>query len=385
MNKIIFPLQRGMTSPAVADLQAALQTLLDRALILANDEGARRELSTALSGERANQTFGSATRRLVAFFQEERRIDGGGIVDERTANALNQLLGDLGLLDEVDHRNELPRVVSGRVRRSDQQPFRGTVRAVHVADRSSIRLGDDETDAEGNYVIRYQPLPDANGINLRVSVLDETGNATQSSDIVRNAAAIQVIDFNIPFVKPPSATRQVEGRVVFDHGAPAQGLTLRLYRLGFGGAEGETRVAETTVGEHGVYSLVYTADGPVANLEVRTVDPSGKEVALSKIIKDAGEKEVLNLVAPAGAQPLTPEFNRLSSDLRPQIGDLNRLRIARETPQQQDLTLLHEATGWDARLIATAAMATRLSAPEETGLSQDALYGVLRVGLPSDQ
>ncbi|HET9710306.1 MAG TPA: hypothetical protein VFP64_00435, partial [Pyrinomonadaceae bacterium] len=386
MNKIIFPLTRGMTGAAVADLHTALQALLDRALIQPNDQGARIELSIALVRDRVERSYGSATRRGVGLFQEERELEARGEVDERTSSALNALLGQLGLLDgTTDHSNQLQRVVSGRVSRSDQQPFKGTVRALHVAERATIRLGDDETDAEGNYTIRYESLADVSVFNLRVSVLDEAGTTVQSSDVVRDAKAVELLDLVVPFVKPPVTTRQIEGRVVFDNGAPAEGLRLRLYRLGFGGAEGESRLTETTAREHGVYSLSYTVDGQTANLEVRAVDPAGKEVALSKIIKNAGDREVLNLVAPVESLPMTAEFVRLASDLQPHVGDLGRLRTARETTNQQDLTILHEATGWDARLIATAAMATKLSVDEETGLPQDALYGLLRVGLPSDK
>src|SRR5258705_4298460 len=148
MNKITFPLQMQMTGAAVADLQAALQTFLDRALILPNDEGARRELSRALSRERPNQSYGSATSKLVDRFQEEQRLEIRGAVDEPTAKALNGLLRQLGLLDATDAGVERQRVVSGRVRRSDQLPFSGVVRALHVGERGTIRLGDDETDAE---------------------------------------------------------------------------------------------------------------------------------------------------------------------------------------------------------------------------------------------
>jgi hypothetical protein len=386
MNKITFPLRLQMIGPAVGDLQAALQALLDRGLLLRDDEGSRRELSAVLARERPNQTFGSATAKLVARFQEERQLEPRAEVDERTAKALNDLLQQLGLLDDTNHRNGLQRLVSGSVNRSDQQPFSGIVRAFHVDERGTIRLGEDKTGPDGTYTIRYEPLPDIGVVNLRVSVLNENGRVAQSSDVIRNAGPIQVIDLIVPFVQQPPARRQVEGRVVFDHGGPAKGLTLRLYRLGFGGAEGETRLNEMTAGEHGVYSLQYTIEGQSANLEVRAVDSAGKEISLSKIIRNATDREVLNLVAPADSMPATAEFTRLSSDLQPHIGgDLTRLRSARETAERQDLTILHEATGWDARLIATAAMSTRLSGPEETGLSQDALYGLLRVGLPSDK
>ena len=154
---------------------------------------------------------------------------------------------------------------------------------------------------------------------------------------MRNAGVIEVIDLVVPLVQPPAVTQQVEGRIVFDHGAPAEGLKLRLYRKGFGGAEGESLLKETTVREQGVYSLPYKTDAQAANLEVRAVDANGKEISLSTIIKNASATEVLNLVAPATMQPMAAEFNRLSTDLQPHIrGDLTRLRIARETADQQD-------------------------------------------------
>ena len=49
MNRIIFPLEPQMQGPEVADLQAALQLLLDRGFILRDDEGVRRELSATES------------------------------------------------------------------------------------------------------------------------------------------------------------------------------------------------------------------------------------------------------------------------------------------------------------------------------------------------
>ena len=94
MNKIIFPLKLRMKNSAVGDLQDALQLLLDRGVILANDEGTRRELSAVLLRERAAQTYGSGTRKLVSIFQEERQLQTGGAVGEATAEALNVLLSE---------------------------------------------------------------------------------------------------------------------------------------------------------------------------------------------------------------------------------------------------------------------------------------------------
>ena len=49
---------------------------------------------------------------------------------------------------------------------------------------------------------------------------------------------------------------------------------------------------------------------------------------------------------------------------------------------RQDISLLHQSTGWDARLVATAANAAKVSAV--TLIAHDALYGVLRAGLPQE-
>ena len=72
MNTIIFPLKPQMQGPEVADLQDALLLFLDRSLLLANDEGARQELSAALKPERLGQTCGEATKKLVSLFQKEK-------------------------------------------------------------------------------------------------------------------------------------------------------------------------------------------------------------------------------------------------------------------------------------------------------------------------
>src|SRR5205809_402290 len=115
MNRIISPLKPAMRGSAVADLQAALQLCLDRKAILANDDGPRQELSAALGNERQAQTYGGATRKLVGIFQESRHAQVSGEVDEGTANALNALLKEWGVVDQPAEPALRSLVVSGQV------------------------------------------------------------------------------------------------------------------------------------------------------------------------------------------------------------------------------------------------------------------------------
>src|SRR6266568_3156445 len=100
MNKITFPLKPRIQGGAVADLQAALQLCLDRKAVLANDDAQRQQLSAALQQERLTQTYGVVTGKLVNIFQRERQLQPSGEVDEPTANSLNGLLKEWGLLDQ---------------------------------------------------------------------------------------------------------------------------------------------------------------------------------------------------------------------------------------------------------------------------------------------
>jgi Neuraminidase-like domain len=176
---------------------------------------------------------------------------------------------------------------------------------------------------------------------------------------------------------------RVEGHIFLDHGLPAGGVTLRVYNRGYGGTE--TALGEIKTDAQGGYALSYTPGNMAANIEVRAVDAQGKEISLSNTKFSAEKNEVLNLVAPMAVQPLAPEFHRLSADLIQQVGDLSKLADARETDEQPDLTLLHQATSWDTRLIALAATTERLSADADVKLPQEHLYGLLRAGLPSDK
>ena len=178
-----------------------------------------------------------------------------------------------------------------------------------------------------------------------------------------------------------SGKNRIEGRIYLDDGGVAKGLKLAFYSRGFGGAE--TKVGEAATDAQGFYALSYDPEANVRNIEVRCLEAGDKELALSATRHDLDRHEIVNLVAPGKLKTQAPEYERLTAALSKQIGSLNKLGEARENADRQDLTLLHKATGWDARLIALAATAVKLSA--ESKLPVDFLYALFRMGMPTDK
>ncbi len=385
MKPIVFPLQLGMQGSEVANLQEALFFIMYKLNLKPGNLGPDRwEQSATLSEERRNKIFRTETLRFLQGVLEALGIPFRDMVDEPTAEALNKVLKDLGALDNDTASSEF--VVSGQVQYESGQPIKGrAVRAFHQNEVGSIRLGEDTTDAEGSYTIRYKALPSLAAIDLRLVVADSNGEPLSQSEVIHQARALEVINLTVPISKRPEAQRRLEGRIVFDHRLPAENIRLRLYRHDFGGVE--TILNETTTRRYGFYALSYEAGDKPASLEIRAVDAEGKEISLSHTLHDMGEekREAFNLVAPATLQPLAAEYQRLASDLTPQLGDITKLAEARENAERQDLALLNRATGWDARLIALAANAAKLSVDPEPGLSQEALYGLFRAGLPMEK
>ncbi|MBE0465801.1 MAG: hypothetical protein IBX71_01070, partial [Candidatus Desulforudis sp.] len=400
MNKITFPLKRRMKSPEVGDLQDALKLLLDRGVLLAHDEAARRKLSEALRRERAEQAYGEATSMLVGVFQKERGLQAGGEVDELTADALNTLLREFGVLDErpahtdaafldtyytvvcraVDARGKP--IVGLRIEAFDQDPK-----------SPDDPLGEPaDTDEDGLAVIRFKRSdftehPGEGGPDLYFKVYrGETLLHYVLQEIRNDKGVIQNFQpQREPIVLRVNNHQVVAGVIVLDHGLLAENLKLRLYRRDFGGKS--TLLAETSTLAGGRYVFTYDPGDKALSLEVRAVDNANKEILLSKPLNDLSTelRAVVNLVAPGNLQPLAAEYRRLSADLTPHVGQLTKLAEARENVERQDLTVLNRATGWDARLIALAAVTERLSADPEVKLPQEAVYGLLRAGLPSDK
>jgi peptidoglycan hydrolase-like protein with peptidoglycan-binding domain len=174
---------------------------------------------------------------------------------------------------------------------------------------------------------------------------------------------------------------RLQGHLTFDNGLPAAGVNVRLYNAGFAGQE--EKLGETTSDYQGFYAFAQAIPtGQILNVQLRVVDSQNHEIPISVTTFGNQSYEVLNLAVPGNVRSPVPEYQRLAADLGNRIGGIARLVQAGEDTDRQDLVLLSESTGWDARMIALAATAVQQATP--TGLGQDVLYALYRVGMPTD-
>src|ERR1700730_7456627 len=170
MQTIVAPIKPDESGPEVDNLQDALLALLEREIIKALDAPDRptkeelQRIAKGLKGERDRSKFGASTTQLLMFFQIQQGLgdnlrDVG--VEEKTAAKLNRLLERLGLLD-IPKPDDF--VIRGTVTTSNGQPVSGAaVRAFDRDMRKKPPVGDAETDAQGQFTIRYGPSPFALG------------------------------------------------------------------------------------------------------------------------------------------------------------------------------------------------------------------------------
>ncbi len=197
-------------------------------------------------------------------------------------------------------------------------------------------------------------------------------------------------------------SQQIHGRLLLPQGIPAGGVQLEFYSHGFGNVEpiqieGTDNITTSIdPSAEGYYSVSIPDKYKAGNIEIRTRDKNNNLITLANIKLSTDKFSELNLVAPENIQyKSSTEYSRLFTDLTKELkaNNLSALTHAQEDDERQDLTYLHRATNWDARLIAMATMAENVnqklnsaSIPEERiNLSSKALYGLFRAGLPMDK
>lgn len=253
-------------------------------------------------------------------------------------------------------------------------------------------VGSAVTDADGSFEITFTAryfrelfLDRRPDLYFKVFRDDQLVASTENA-VLWNVKAGDIpitipLDLPSPEVDIPVAGEAIRlsGRLRTDRGTAAEGITLRFYRRGFGGAD--TQLAEVVTGRSGAYTIDLQLPEGTPLLEVRAVI-EGKEISLIEPGRRIAVGEPLDLVVPSDRlPPVKVEFERLTADLRPHLNG-SLLANAREDDERRDITLLHEETGWDARLIALAAAAEQLA--QHTKVDVEAAYGLVRAGLPTD-
>jgi hypothetical protein len=344
------------------------------------DNGA---LATALSSEGALAQAIGPEGLLIKALTEDGELVKALAADGALATALGKN-GDLYEL--LNGLNGDQSFVRGRVLTSTGKPLPGcVVRVFGVTEKGNVTLGEDTTAVDGGYSVRYARPARLETIHLAVAAFDRDGQPLCVPVDKENATAREEIDLHVGIASKPKKQLWLEGRIVMEDGREADDIRLRLYRRNFGGEL--VLLKETKTVEGGRYSFAYDPADKAMSLEIHAVPNKGDERVLSKPLNDiSGEdRTAINLVAPAALKPLDPEYQRLTSALVSLLDDddLTQLANAEETTERQDITVLNRATGWDARLIALTATTERLA--KDVGLNSEALYGLLRAGLPTDK
>lgn len=175
------------------------------------------------------------------------------------------------------------------------------------------------------------------------------------------------------------------GQIRVANGLPAKGVTFQLLRERVGGDPEVIATLETN--DSGQFTSGDIAVDPGATLVARIQGDGADNVALTPLTP-AQDPSAMRLVLPESHADLASEFSRLTDAVTPTLGGIP-LAEATESSARRDLSVIQRETGWDARLLALSVYSARLSAAADgqpaIGMSDEAIYGLLRSGLPSDR
>lgn len=352
MNRIISPLETGMQGSAVGDLQDALKLFLERGTI----EGATRAVLAGLQRERAEHTYGDYTGRLVRLFQQQRRLEATGQVDEATARAMNTVLVEQGILEQERNEQEpalLDRTLRIRMRGDD----------VSLLQRQLRQLGYDIGDETKYFDRKTQQAVQQ---FQREHELEPTG-------LVDEQAASRINEA-IGFV--------VRGTVCEADGTPWAAGKLRAFHQGF---RAETlSLGETLTDRAGYYEIDYSeslrrAGRNHANLFVRAYDSQDNIIATSEgaVIFNAPLDVTQDLNIDPDKYRRPAEHSRLISDITP---DLRGTPLTELT--EAEIALLAGERGLRREHVSLAVQAARRAA--ETELDPDVFYALGCQGISID-
>jgi hypothetical protein len=199
------------------------------------------------------------------------------------------------------------------------------------------------------------------------TVRDDTGSP------VTTGVAVQVVDLRIGGEHPvgeagvrPDGTFELSFDPAAARSAPGASLDLVARVVRAPGPGGDSRGRDAGIGNEDSRQL------------------PGEVLARSAPRFDAGPRERLDVVVPAGSAPLLDEHTRLVADIGRGLAVASaqpvRLGALVEDDERQDVTFAAVKSGWDTRAVAMASTAEREAA--RTGIPAPLHYALLRAGLP---
>ncbi len=180
----------------------------------------------------------------------------------------------------------------------------------------------------------------------------------------------------------------VRGRVFTRSGEPLTGLRVI---AADNDLSGKVELGRSLTGSDGTYRVEYSSgllvergkDRADLLVQVFAQRRDRQSIASSDIRYDADEDQILDVVVDDAKAERPDEYSRVVEALSPYIRSAGRsFSDLAEDDERGDVSYLANKTGWDARLVAMASMASRLGA--ETGVAPELYYAAFRNGLPAN-
>jgi hypothetical protein len=213
MKPIIYPLSPDTEGQEVVNLQESLLFFLDKKIIreIRTTRVPAAEnltvLAETLKRELSRSIFGKATTELVRIFQVQQELgdDLRGAVEEKTALKINELLKQLGVLEEPSREKLYS--VKGRIINNKGVALAGyTVKVFIITLQREIAAGSAGTNRNGEYSISYKnPLAIAPDIEVRADKTGDERNISRSA-VRYNASADEKLDVIVNAAKEKEAS-----------------------------------------------------------------------------------------------------------------------------------------------------------------------------------
>jgi len=255
-------------------------------------------------------------------------------------------------------------------------------------------LGKAITDAQGNFIIEFKPgyfkeLSFDRNPDIYFKVFREDGGLLYDNKEVRWNVGQDLAGILLEVeedVKRSNAAGPgiVRGTVANDIGLLLPQMRVVMFAKGI---TGDKQVGAGITDSKGQYLIHYQWEagfrelGPDLLLKVFSTAEEKTEIGSAPVRYNASLTEIIDVIIPAARVPRLSEYERLLSDLRPLAGKTG-LHGLRENDKKDNITLLSNKTGWDARMVAMAAQAEKLG--RETGADPTHYYALFRAGAASD-